>query len=741
MVTGCGGPSEPEPTTADAPAAPTPAAQPAQPTAEPPPLPVLEEDADTSPAPEPATDVPKPTEDVTIYRDTWGVPHIYARNESAAAFGLGYAVAEDRLEDLCRNIRTATGTMAEVFGEAHVNTDYMMKLAKNAELSEKLWPAMPEHLTSLGDSYFAGIKAYIAEHPEKLPDWAPELHSWQAAAVGRAMILRWPIGTIFDDMKNKDEAPGFGSNGWAVAPSRSADGCSIVLTDPHLGWEGMAVFYEARVFGGDLALCGFFLVGSPLMALGHNANVGWACTTGGPDTSDCYMLKLNPENPLQYEYDGEWLAAEISQIEVAVKDKDPVSRMAADTVWGPLMAEPDLENHIAYVGASPYFEDEAITGLYEQMYRMCTAKNCDEFYQALGMNCFMEQNLTFGDTEGNIQYVRTGRTPVRPEGYNWNAPVPGNTSAAKWLGIHPIEDLVQVKNPPQGYFQNCNVSPSVMMVDSPLKPEDYPDYIWNVSWDKQNRRGERSTAVLDADDSITKEEAKALALDVFDIRGETWQGILQRSVEAAGDARLKEDESLATAVDQMLAWDRIYKPDAKGAPLFEPWRLAVQEEMDIVRVIQEENLTDEEYAQLLDLLAKKVVEYEKKYGPIADMTWGTMHKVGRGGKYFPSPGADYGGGPDKINQTETLFDVRSTPNEDGLHIADNGSMATILMFFHPEGVDSYSVIPWGQSADPESPHYVDQGEHLYSKPAFKPTWFKKEDLLKNVESEKVLKKQ
>jgi acyl-homoserine-lactone acylase len=82
------------------------------------------------------------------------------------------------------------------------------------------------------------------------------------------MILKWPLGTIEDDLHNKKNAPPFGSNAYAVAPSRSAEGCSILMTDPHLTWEGLAVFYEARMHVKEADLCGYFLVGSPLPALG-----------------------------------------------------------------------------------------------------------------------------------------------------------------------------------------------------------------------------------------------------------------------------------------------------------------------------------------------------------------------------------------------------------------------------------------------------------------------------------------
>src|SRR5690606_16938583 len=139
-----------------------------------------------------------------------------------------------------------------------------------------------------------GVQQYMKENPDKVPDFALELHGYHVATVGRAMILNWPLGQIQDELRATQNARGFGSNQWSIAPSRTADGSAVLLTDPHLTWEGLAVFYEAHVVGDKLEMHGFFMVGVPMVALGHNGKVGWAATTGGPDTADVYELELNP---------------------------------------------------------------------------------------------------------------------------------------------------------------------------------------------------------------------------------------------------------------------------------------------------------------------------------------------------------------------------------------------------------------------------------------------------------------
>ncbi|MCA9076527.1 MAG: penicillin acylase family protein [Planctomycetaceae bacterium] len=675
---------------------------------------------------------------VTLYRDTWGVPHIYADTEAGGAFGLGYAQAEDRLGDIYEAVRTGMGRMSEAFGKEHVDQDYIMRLWRNEQLAKDYWKTSPEHLKVLLEGFAAGIKEYEKQHPDKVPEHAMELEPWMFLTVGRAMILRWPIGTILDDLKEGQKRKGppesipMRSNQWVVGPSRSADNVPILLTDPHLTWEGLAVLYEARVHAGDLHQSGFFLIGSALVGIGHNEHVGWAMTTGGPDTSDVYEMKIRVAPLPQYEYDGEWKNAEISMISIPVKDAKPVVRPAIYTHLGPVMAEPDLKKGIAYVGASPYFDS---TGLFEQSYKMVKSKTAQEFFDALGMNQLNEQNLMFADVHGTTGYLRSGATPIRPDGYDWDAPVPGNTSDTAWKGIHDAKDLVHLFNPERGYMQNCNIAPANMLVDSPLTPDKYPDYIYNVSWDTNNPRGQRTVDLLEADESVTKEEALSYAMDVHDRLASRWQGELKAALEAdkGGPSR---NAAFRAAAEAILAWDGQIVPEATASPVYKFWRLRCGEMLDVSPIGQDKPLDAETRGKLLDLLSETVVELTDKYGRW-DIAWGDIHKVGREGQYFPVGGADFRSGDKEANFSETLLDVRCDEDKDnpGTYIANNGSMAMQLMFFHKDGIECYSCIPWGQSADPESPHFMDQGEKLYSQGVMKPTWWDKSELMQHVESE------
>ncbi len=768
-----------------------------------------------------------PAAKVTLYRDTWGVPHIYGETLADAAYAMGYAQAEDRLDDLYINIRTATGSLAEVAGKDALGQDLRMQLVANADRCKAYWEkGAPPEVRALGDNFMRGVQEYLKEHPDRKSPVALELHGWQCLAVGRAMIFNWPLDVIQEKVEHKNDAPPFSSNSFAVSPARSADGSAILMTDPHLTWQGMAVFYEGRMHTPDVETCGYWLVGSPLPVLGHSGNVAWACTTGGPDTSDVYMVKLNPANPLQYQYNGEWKDFGTRTFTVNVRGEAPVTKTALDSVYGPVWEDPDPAKGIAYCGASRYIES---TGLLEQSLKMLQAKSCDEFQQALGMCDLMEQNISFADRGGHIAYLRNGSVPIRPEGVKWTAPIPGGTDATRWLGFHDIKDLVQIKDPAQGYFQNCNCSPANMMRDSIMTPDKYKDYIYNVSWDKQTPRSTRLLGLLDADSSITREEAMAYTLDVYDLLAKPWQEALQTALNTVGGvakqkpadekkktgekatkpakakakaktktgkadtadlsgetrvaetttfmnkittgdskpakaartkgaakakdgAKTKEGKGekpakakdymanpeFAKAAADILAWNGEFSKDSIAAPVVRFWRTKCENLIDTAAIADGTPLGREDQVKMLNALEETLAEMKTKYGTL-DVKWGDITTVGRDGKFFACDGADFGNRDKKdYTQTPMVTGSHEEPKDSGKFVAYKGSSTVMLSFLNKDGIDSYSVVVWGQSADPNSPHHVDQSEKLYSQRKFKPTWFKKEDLLKNVESEKTL---
>lgn len=670
-------------------------------------------------------------ERITIYRDTYGVPHIYGDSEAAAAFGQGYAQAEDRLETLLKAYLKAQGEMAKAFGEEWVEHDYLQRVWRHAEISRQRYGELSPDTRKIIEHFVAGVKRYMTEHPEKVPPWAEEPRPYHIVALARYVIWGWPLGQAMGDLNRGKKArtesdSGRGSNQWVIGRQRSAEDCVIALIDPHLGWNDEWLFHEAHLHGGDLHVFGFSPVGAPGVALGHNNYLSWACTTGGPDTADVYEEEINPDNPLQYRYDDEWRDVSVEAVEIEVKTDDgmkTVQREIHRTHHGPIV---ERDGNRAYAFKLSYADE---VHLAEQILRMDKAKNLGDFLNAVGMLQLMAQNVMYGDIYGNMYYVRTGRVPIRPSGYDWSRPVPGNTSATEWLGIHGQEDLVQILNPPAGFMQNCNISPGTMTTNSPLTPNRYPEYVYNDSEDRSNARGRRFMEIMEEMDEVTKEDALRIATDT-QIQGmDVWQQALVDAYETHSE----EFKDLAEAVDIIDGWDHRADIDSIGMTLFFAWWEFSREFGDEIpaKLIRERKpLPPDAQRVMLKALRKATSYMQKTYGDIR-VPWGNVHRLKRGEETWPLAGvAKHGlvtlraiGGPD--------------PDEHGIIYADGGQFCTMVVFLkHP--VRSYSVFPFGQSEDPHSPHYKDQAEKFFTKGLLKPTWYQREGLLNHLESEKSL---
>ncbi len=671
----------------------------------------------------------------TIYRDKWGVPHVYSDTEVGAFFAFGYAQADDRLEQLLKNYLHAEGRMASVFGEKFIEEDYRQRLLRHGEIAKARYGDANPSFRKLLVAFVAGIKQYMKDHPEKVPPWAFEPEPWEAIALGRFIIWGWPVGQALSDLGGRlPLPPPSASNEWAISRARSAEGCVITCIDPHVSWFDEFRWYEGHVHGGKFNCYGFVVLGTPGFGLGHNDYCSWACTTGGPDTADVYEEEIHPDNPLQYKYDGRWKDIQVFTVEIEVKsgdEKKTVARKIERTHHGPIVVR---QGNKAYAAKLAYEEE---IGLAEQIYRQNTATTLDEFKAALAMNQLMPQNVMYGDVHGNIWYCRTGMVPIRQPGYDYTRPLPGYTSKTEWLGIHSMNDLVQILDPPQGFMQNCNISPDTMMPGSFLTGDRYPDYIWRGTYGGSNQRGRRAVELLSSDDSVTVEEAIETALDTYIDESDKWRRALDQAWQSQNGKYKPQNAELPQSVEILRAWDGRAEVDRVGATLFCHWRRACGSTLGVPNsdIHSRRPLTELGQGALLRALDKAVSYMKEKYGKI-EAPWGDVMRIRRGDHEAPCPS----GGPPGSGMDPLRAVGYSGPDEKGRFFARSGQTCTTVVFLRASGkVESYSAVPFGQSDDPNSPHYFDQAEQLFSRKKLKPTYYNDIDVLKaNLESQKDL---
>ena len=196
-----------------------------------------------------------------------------------------------------------------------------------------------------------------------------------------------------------------------------------------------------------------------------------------------------------------------------------------------------------------------------------TARNLAEMKQALSHRQLMAQNIMVATVQGDIYYLRNGRVPIRAKGVDPSRPIPGNTSATEWQGIHPISDLVQIENPPCGWMQNCNCSPAAMMNQDQPRREQYAEHahLYNESPSGDaHQRAEMVTDLLAAADKVTVEQAIEIAFSTQVWHAERWQARLKEAWQHASAAdKAGDPQAVYTLIQE---WDRPQRSRLEGRP-------------------------------------------------------------------------------------------------------------------------------------------------------------------------------
>ena len=674
-------------------------------------------------------------EKATIYRDTWGVPSIYADTEEAACFAIGYAQAEDRLQGVFTNYRMALGRLSEVAGTKYVHNDFRARLWKHAEISKDSYSKVPAYLRGCIDAYMAGVKHYMAQHPDKVPGNALELEPWMMVALGRAIVLSWVERQAGAELIRAgikpDHVAYHGSNEMALAPSKTAKKVSIAVIDPHEPFYGPTRFYEASAYAGKLQLTGSLILGTPLPGNGHNQYISMAHTTGGPDVVDVFVETLNPDNPRQYKVDGEWRNGRLETIKIAVRTDDRkiehVTKQVLYTHHGPVVATKDGKG---YAVAMPYFDQ---VGLAETTYNVWLAQNVKEVKAALSMAQYHPQNVMITCVDGDIYYQRTGRVPIRPEGYDYSRPVPGDTSKTEWRGLHPTDDLVQVLNPQCGWMQNCNCSPRYLFRDCPLTPDTYKPYIYtHFTYDRPgpgpHQRAAMVFDLLDKAEKVTMEDIFEIATSPQVHGAKAWQDRLRAAWEKA-DAQTKSRKGLQAFVNAILTWNGRAEKDSTGILPYHYWKQQLVRRMklpDGPAASPPASLTDKKVVQALTGAYSRMRRDHDRI----DVKYGDVYRVGRLGGKRTAP-ADGGSLPGMMTPRSLVF---SHPLPGGRYLATRGQSAlmVVLMTRPPQ---SWTAAPLGQSDDRSSPHFDDQAMKLVAHRKLKSTYFMdKPALMENLTS-------
>lgn len=686
-------------------------------------------------------------EQVTIRRDTYGVPHILAKTEEAAAFGFGYAQAEDHCLEIARAFIGARGENAKYFGQG-TESDFLLKRFDNYGACKKNFTQLDPLLQKIFRAYAAGVNHYVVQHRKELPEWIPTFDEIDVLAsihegainsvngVVRRLQAKYASNqTQTAQLKLAPEefaadVEEAGSNAFAIGPSRSASGKAMLLGNPHLNWA--ALYWEAHVtVPGKINFFGSTLPGLPVLRAGFNGHLGFVQTNNAPDMADVYALKLDPNNPEQYIFDGK--PKPITKREVAVEIKNADGTLRTEK----RMFESSHLGAIIYRTKDHAFAYRA-TQLdsyrhFEGFYRLSKARNLKEWMAVMKMNLLNYSNFTYADAAGNILYFWNAQLPKRvDDGTSYNLDVHAETSKYVWQSLHPVTDFPQLLNPRGGYTQNCNNPPWYASLRDPLDPAKYPSYFERG---ELALRPQLALELLESQPKFSLEDVKRLKFNTKMLLADRVKPDLIKAIKATANP----SEDLLKGLAVLEAWDNQAAAESKGTMLFlrfwDAYTNAVKQPFAIAWDKQNPAKTPSglsDPAQAVKFLEEAVQWTRKTYGSEA-IAWGEINRYRFNGIDLPADGApgNYG----------TFRVLRFTPQSDGKRVAGwvgNGKPlagfgdAWVLAVEFTKPVKAYSILAYGQTTNPNSKHSRDQIE-LYAKHQYKKIWFTEAEIKANLE--------
>ncbi|NUM48865.1 MAG: acylase [Anaerolineales bacterium] len=714
--------------------------------------------------------------DVRILRDEWGVPHVFGVTDADAAFGLAYAHAEDDFLLIQQITHAARGTLATVYGPDAAPNDYMVQLLRiwdvtNAQYETDLTP----ETRALLQGYADGLNFYAAKHPDEV---LPGLFPISGIDLAAASVHRSPLffglddvlGELFAEERQSEVSPRpgnssssyeippvlskngnstefigtqrnfwelgipfnspqflqvptnalpneiIGSNVFAAGPALTADGNTFLAVNSHQPWEGPVAWYEAHVHseeGWDMS--GGLFPGAPVIILGHNRDLGWGFTVNHPDLVDVYVLDINPDNPNQYKFDGEWRDLEVRESPLDVKLIGnliwPVKQEFLWSVYGPVVRQPHGTYAIRYAGTGR-------VDIFQQLYRMNKATNFDEWHDALADGGLPMFNVGYADKEGNVYYVYNGALPIRPEGWDWSLYLPGDTSANLWTDTLPFNDLPQVFNPPSGFVFNANSTPfqTTTGAGNPDPTAFAPSF--GIETEMTNR-ALRGLELFGSAQNLTLDQFIQVKWDM--------QYSLQSDVARYRDqlltADVGDDSNARAGIEVLRAWDLSTAPDRAGASLMVLTLAYLDQNYPSLSVsgfvgteVPEEILV-QSYQQAVETLVTH-------FGQV-NVPWQVVNRLVRG-----DTNLGLGGGPDIIHA------VYGELRDNGTFRGVAGDGVIVIVAWDPAGnITAYSLHQYGSATDdPTSPHYADQAP-LFVTRQLRPEWYDEADIRAHLERE------
>jgi acyl-homoserine lactone acylase PvdQ len=685
-----------------------------------------------------------------IIRDDFGVPHIYGKTDADAVFGLLYAQAEDDFNRVERNYIWATGRLAEVEGEQAIYSDLRARLFMTEEEAQENFDNSPEWLQELCIAFADGLNYYLDQHPEVEPKlithfepWMPMYFSEGSIGGDIERVSTNKIKAFYDKdreipadlglIRLEDEEPR-GSNGFAIAGEKTKSGSAMLLINPHTSFFFRGEVHVVSEEG--LNAYGAVTWGQFFVYQGFNSKTGWMHTSTGTDIIDEFEETIVRDgSKLGYKYGDETRPVDSIMVSLDYKTEtgeiDSKSFVGYRTHHGPVTHA----NGDKWVSTALMWSP--IKALIQSFTRTKN-DNFDEFHKMMNIRTNSSNNTVYADADGTIAYYHGNFIPKRDVSFDYSQPVDGSNPKTDWQGLHDLEDNIIVKNPPNGWIQNCNSTPFTSAAEFSPKMEDYPNYMSSYP---ENFRGVHAIPLLKKASDLTLESLIDLAYDSY-LPGADM--LITGLLEAAQKAKVGSKEA-KDAIELLKDWDFKVSEESVGMTLAQFYVNAYYRSGNIPTTVGNKRisrLARFDYMSKTSPVQERLEVFQVAIDKLAadfgkwNTPWGEFNRYQRNdGKIQQDfddskPSLPVGMASGTWGALAS-FGTRFGENTKRQYGTSGNSFVAVVEF--GEKVKAMSMLAGGQSGDPSSPHFSDQSQR-YADKQFKEVAYYKEDVLKRAES-------
>lgn len=539
--------------------------------------------------------------DVSIHRDSNGIPHIHAKTDRDLFFGYGWAMAEDRLFQLDWLRRKGHGRLSEIIGADGLEVDTVSRTVGLNRIAAAEWERLPAEVQQLLEAFSDGINSFIGDCGDKLPiefdllkyrpePWSPVdclaievefrwyltgrfpvicMPELAKRTLGEGPLLREyllgeedqesilhpgdykplagePPEPIGETVADPDASTG--SNNWVVSGRRTTTGAPLLASDPHIAFEAVSCWYEAHLCGGSFNVAGMTYVGMPAIMFGRNEQAAWGITNNICSLRDLYQERTDDSQPGCFEYYGQWERAREVTETITVRDGAPFECIVQFSRNGPIVDDilPAPANELGPVSLN--WLGMTHGGWLTSLLDMNRASSVSELREATRPWHVPTFSLVLADTDGQIGFHAAGRIPVRNR--SERAFRRGWDPEDQWQGLIPFDEMPSFDNPARGWIASAN---------NRIAPDDFPHRMYG-GW-VSGCRGQRIREMIESRKSVSMDDMRDMQQDARNIRAAALVPDLLQELEPC-------DDKIRTAMEVLNCWDGVAESQSAATTIF-----------------------------------------------------------------------------------------------------------------------------------------------------------------------------